>query len=191
MSWIRLAAAFRRYIMKFPFRPVFILMAVIVAAFLVVAIACGGDEEEEEAPKVTPTVAAEETPEEAETPAGEAGEPSSIPTYPGATNVFTTTFSGSETFPIPLTGDGAIGPEEFDNVEYSVYETNDSPQKVIDFYKKEFKGWEEEESFSMEQLGQNGEVIVWSKDDREVAAWMAAFETEGTTSVVIAIGTGE
>jgi len=176
--------------MKFPLRSVLILAAVIVAALLVLAVACGG--EEEESPKASPTVAAEKTPTAGETPektpAGEAGELPSIPAYPGATEVSSGTFDTGGAFPIPMTGDIPIEPGEFSNVQYSVYQTSDSSEKVINFYKKEFKGWEEEGSFSMEEVGQKGEVVVWSKDDRDVAAWMGVFEEEGGTSVVIAMG---
>jgi len=188
--------------MKFPLRFVLILAAVIAAAFLVLAVACGGEEEKApkasptaaaaKTPKASPTAAAAETPAARETPektpAGEAGELPSIPAYPGATEVFTGTFTGAEAFPIPLAGDVPIGPEEFGSVQYSVYQTSDSAEKVLDFYKKEFKGWKEEGTFGMEQLGQKGKVVVWSKDNRNLAAWMGAFEEEGATSVVIAMG---
>jgi len=182
---------------KFPLRFVLILTALIAAAFLVLAVACG-DDEEEEAPAGTPPAAAEESPEgpppgEGETPEGpppgEVGELPSIPAYPGVTDVFIGTFTGVGTFPIPLAGDVPIEPGEFPNVQYNAFQTSDSPDEVIDFYKKEFKDWKEEWTFSMEELGQKGEIIVWSKDDRNVAAWMAAFEEEGgTASVVVAMG---
>jgi hypothetical protein len=175
--------------MKFPLRFVLILTAVVAATFLVLAIACGGDEKEK-TPTASPTTAAEKTPTAGETPektpAGEAGELPSIPAYPGANEVFTGTFSTGEAFPFPLSEDVPIGPEEFGSVQYSVYQTSDSSEKVVDFYKEEFKGWKEEGSFGME--GQNGEVVVWSKDNGNVAAWMGVFEDEGGTSVVIAMG---
>jgi len=176
--------------MKFPLRFVFIVTALIAAAFLVLAVACG-DEEEEEAPAATPTVAAEETPELTpgeETPTGEVGELPSIPAYPGAEEVFSGTFTGAGAFPIPMVGDGGLAPDEYGAIQYTLYETSDSPEKVLDFYNEEFKGWEEVWTFSMEELGQEGEVVVWSKDDGNVAAWMYAFEEEGTTSVAVAVG---
>lgn len=184
--------------MKLPLRFVFVLMAVTAASFLVLAVACGGGEEKE-APTASPTAAAAETPAAGETPAaaeetaektpaGEAGELPSIPAYPGAEEVFSGTFTGAEAFPIPMMGEGDIEPEDYGAVKYTMYETSDPPDKVLDFYKKEFKGWVEEWTFSMEELGQNGEVVVWSKDDGNVAAWMSATEDEGTTSVVIAMG---
>lgn len=177
--------------MKFPLRFALVLTAVIAAAFLVLAVACGGDEEEEAA-AASPTPAAAETPAAGETPektpAGEAGELPSIPAYPGAEEVFSGTFTGAEAFPIPMAGDVPIEPGEFPNVQYSIYQTSDSTEKVLDFYKKEFKGWKEEWTFSMEELGQNGEVVVWSKDDRNIAAWVAAVEDEEMTNVVVAAG---
>jgi hypothetical protein len=180
--------------MKFPLRFVLVLTALIAAAFLVLAVACGGDEEEEgpaagETPAAAETPAAGETPAAAETPpAGEEGELPSIPAYPGAEEVFTGTFTGTGTFPVPMMGDGGLAPEDYGAVQYTMYETSDSSEKVIDFYKKEFKGWKEEWTFSMEQTGQEGEIVVWSKDDASIAAWLAAFEDEGTTSVVVAMG---
>jgi len=180
--------------MKLPLRFVLILTALIAAAFLVLAVACGGDEDEE-APTASPTVAAEETPELApgeetpeKPPTGEEGELPAIPTYPGAEEIETATWTGAELFPIPMMGDEGPAPEEYGTVQFTVYETSDSPEKVIDFYKEEFKGWKEEFTFSLEQFGEKGEVAVWSKDDGNIAAWMAAFEEEGTTSVVVAMG---
>ena len=185
--------------MKFPLRFVLILTAVIAAALLVLGVACGGDDEEGPAAGETPA-AAEETPEgpppsDGETPEGpppgEVGELPDIPAYPGATESFTGTFTGGGGFPIPIVGDGGLDPEDYGAVQYTMYETSDSPEKVLDFYKEEFKGWKEEWKFSMEELGQKGEVVVWSKGDGDIAAWLAAFEDEGTTSVIIAMGASQ
>jgi len=176
--------------MKFSLRFVLILTALVAAAVLVLAVACGGDDEEE-----APTVAAEETPalptgEETpeKPPTGEEGELPGIPAYPGAEEVFSGTFTGAGAFPIPMVGDGGLEPEDYGAVQYTMYETSDSPEKVIDFYKEEFKGWKEEWTFSMEELGEEGEIVVWSKGDGDAAAWLSAFEDEGTTSVVVAMG---
>ena len=185
--------------MKFPLRFVLILTALIAAAFLVLAVACG-DDEEEEAPAGTPPAAAEESPEgpppgEGETPEGpppgEVGELPSIPAYPGAEEVFSGTFTGVGDFPVPDVGDGGLEPEDYGTVHYTAYETSDAPEKVLDFYKTEFKGWEEEWTFRVEKVTRKGEVVVWSKDDGDIAAWMAALTAahqEGTTTVVVAMG---
>jgi hypothetical protein len=184
--------------MKFPSRFVLILAVLIAASFLVLAVACGG-EEKEKTPTATPTAAATKTPAASKTPvaspaagtpektpAGEAGELPSIATYPGASKVFTGTFDTGGTFPFPLSPDVPVDPAEFGNVQYTVYQTNDSSDKVIDFYEGEFKGWKNEGSFDMEGL--SGQVMMWSKDDGKVAAWMGIFGEEGGTSFVIATG---
>jgi hypothetical protein len=181
--------------MRFPLRFVLVLTAIVAAAFLVLAVACGGDEEE--SPKASPTATAAKTPTAAtktpaagetpeKTPAGGAGEVPSIATYPGASEVFTGTFDTGGTFPFPLSPDIPVDPEEFGNVQYTVYQTSDSSDKVVDFYEKEFKGWKNEGSFAME--GMDGEVMMWSKDDGKVAAWMGIFGEEGGASFVIATG---
>jgi hypothetical protein len=186
--------------MKLSLRFVLVLMAIMAAAVLVLAVACGGDDEEEgpaagETPAAAETPAAGETPAAAETPertpAGEAGELPDIPAYPGATESFTGTFTGGGTFPIPMMGSGGLAPEDYGAVQYTMYETSDSPEKVVDFYNDEFKGWEEEWTFSLDEAGQKGEIVVWSKDDASIAAWLGAFEEDGTTSVVVAMGASQ
>jgi hypothetical protein len=114
-----------------------------------------------------------------------------IPAYPGAADVFSGTFTGGGGFPVPMIGEGGLDPEDYGAVQYTMYETSDSVGKVVDFYKKEFKGWKEEWTFSMEEAGQEGEIVIWSKDDAKLAAWLSAFEDEGTTSVVVAMGASQ
>jgi hypothetical protein len=173
--------------MKFPLRFVPILAALIAAAFLVLAVACGDDEEE--GPGATPPAAAEETPEG---PApGEVGELPPIPAYPGAEEVFSGTFTGVGAFPVLYVGDAGLKPEDYGTVHYTSYETSDSPEEVLDFYKTEFEGWEEEWTSSVEKVTRKGEVVVWSKDDGDIAVWMAALTAalrEETTSIVVAVG---
>lgn len=186
--------------MKFSLRFVLILAALVAAAVLVLAVACGGDDDEEGPAAGETPAAAEETPEgpppsEGEPsegpPPGEVGELPDISAYPGAEEVFTGTFTGGGGFPIPMIGEGDLDPEDYGAVQYTVYETSDSADKVIDFYKEEFKDWEEEWTFSMEEGGQQGEIVIWSKDDAKLAAWLSAFEDEGTTNVIVATGTSE
>jgi hypothetical protein len=182
--------------MKFPLRSVLVLTAVIAAAFLVLAVACGGGEKE--SPKASPTTTAAKTPTAAtktpaagetpeKTPAGEAGELPSIPVYSGATEVFSGTFDTAGAFPFPLSEDVPVDPADFSNVRYTVYQTDDSSDNIANFYEKEFKDWKNEGSFGMEGL--NGEVMMWSKDDRKDVVWLAVFEQAGATSFVIATGT--
>jgi hypothetical protein len=182
--------------MRFPLRFVLVLMAIVAATFLVLAVACGGDEEE--SPKAsptttaakTPTATAPETPAAGETPektpAGGAGETPSIAAYPGATEVVTGTFDTGGTFPFPMSADSPVNPEDYSNVQYTVYSTDDSSQNVLDFYKKELKDWKQEGSFA---LGAGvGEVTMWSKDDGKDVVWLMVSGQEGATSVVVATG---
>jgi hypothetical protein len=187
--------------MKFPLRFVLVLISVIAAAFLVLAVACGGEGEKATTssptataattPKASPTAGAAKTPTAGETPektpAGEAGELPSISVYPGATQVITGTFDTEGAFPFPLSEDVPVDPEDFSNVQYTLYQTSDSSSEITDFYKKEFKGWKDEGSFGMEGL--NGEVMMWSKGDRNAVVWLAVFGGDGATSFVIATGT--
>jgi hypothetical protein len=183
--------------MRFPLRFVLVLISIVAASFLVLAVACGGGEKE--SPKASPTTtaaktptattaetpAAGETPEK--TPAGGAGEVPSIAVYPGATEVFSGTFDTGGAFPFPMSADVPVDPAEFSNVKYTVYQTDASSDKITAFYETEFKGWKNEGSFALEGL--NGDVMMWSKDDRKVVAWLAVFEEAGATSLVIATGT--
>jgi hypothetical protein len=182
--------------MKLSLRFVLILTALVAAAVLVLAVACGGDDDEEGPAAGETPAAAEETPAAAEeTPEGpgpsEAGELPDIPAYPGAADVSSGTFTGGGGFPVPMIGEGGLDPEDYGAVQYTIYETSDPVEKVLEFYKKEFKDWKEEWTFSMEETGQNGEIVVWSKDDAKLAAWLSAFEGEGTTSVVVAMGASQ
>jgi hypothetical protein len=175
------------------------LVAVVAAAFLLLAVACGGGEKE--SPKASPTTTAAKTPTAAtktpaagetpeKTPAGEAGELSSIAAYPGAKEFYSGPFNSGEVFPIPLGSDVPISPDEYGGIQYTIYETSDSSEEVVGFYKEEFKDWKEEGTFDLEQVaGQKGEAVVWTKDDGKVAAWLGVFEeARGVTSFAIAVG---
>jgi hypothetical protein len=186
--------------LKFSLRFVLILTALVAAAVLVLAVACGGDDDEEGPAAGETPAAAEETPEgpspsEGETPEGsspgEAGELPDIPIYPGATDVLTQTYTGGEGPSVPTMGEGDIDPGAYGTVKNAMYDTSASFEKVIDFYKEEFKGWKEEGSFSTEQMGQKGQAVVWSKDDGNLAAWLSVAESEGTTIVIVSIGAGQ
>jgi hypothetical protein len=159
-------------------------MAVVVVALL--AVACG---DEEEGPAATPPAAVQETPEGP--PPVEAGELPSIPVYPGAEEIYSGTFTGAGDFPVPIADDGGLEPEDYGTVQYTTYEISDSPEKVLDFYKREFEGWEEEGTFAVEELRRKGEVVVWSKDNENIAVWLSAWEArhrEGTTEIIVAVG---
>lgn len=182
--------------MKFRPRPLLVLAACIAAFLMLAAVACGGGEEKE-TPAATATPKAEQTrapaetsaPEETATPeetsSGHAGELPDIAAYPGAEETFSGTFSGGIGLPLLIPGDSPLDPEEFGDTAYTVFETDDSVDQVFDFYKGEFKGWKEEWTWSTEAAGAKARWGVWSKDDRSVAAWVAAAEEDGTTSVTV------
>jgi len=189
--------------LKFSLRFVLILTALVAAAVLVLAVACGGDDEEGPAAGETPAAAgetpaaAEETPEgpspseegtPVEPPSGEAGELPSIPVYPGAEEVESGTLTGEEAYMVTMAGEsGDIDPQNFNAVQYAIYYSSDSPQKVGDFYKKEFKDWKEEWSYTAE--GALGDTLgTWSKDGGNIAAWLQVLEIGGTTNVIIGVG---
>ena len=164
-----------------------LVLAIMISVMLAFGVACG--EDEEEGPPATPPAAAQETPEGP--PPGEVGELPSIPGYPGAEEAFSGTFTGVGDFPVPIPDDWGPEPEDYGTVQFTTYTTSDSPEKVLDFCKKEFEGWEEESTFTWETILKKGEVVVWSKDNGNIAAWMSALEAahaEGTTNIVVAIG---
>jgi len=110
-----------------------------------------------------------------------------IAKYPQAEDVKT----GSRgIFPIALPGDKPLEPDKYKgNIRYRVFGTADPADRVFDFYKDEFAGWKTELTFDVDEAGMKARVVVWSKDDRKSAAWMAATEAEGITKVVVMTGT--
>lgn len=171
----------------------FLLLFVLMAAsVLVLAAACGGDGDEEGPPAGDGSPAATQTaapPDETEEPSGDGdgngGEAPDIPIMPGARETFSGTFTGGDLPFGGLPGGSPLDPEEFGEVQYTVYETDDSVESVVNFYKEQFKGWNEEFTFGGDTEGEAFQMIVWSRDGGNVGAWMMATETEGTTEVVI------
>jgi hypothetical protein len=171
-----------------------IVMAVVAGAAFV---ACGGGGNKEE--KATP--AAQETQEgnggEA-TPAAEAtteenggggnggGSLEDVPVYPGAKKVSSGQWSGSEAM-IPAIG-GGENPSDFGTINYGMYETNDAPDKVFDWYKDKMSGWKEEWTFSGGDTDNAGAIGIWSKNDGKTAAWVMVSQEDSTTSLTIMTG---
>ena len=166
------------------------------ALLLALALAaCGGGGEEKATPsggQQQATPAATKTTEAAETPA--AGEKPSnggevslkdIPVYPGADKV--ADYSG--TSPIPLPGGEGPNAGEYSNVQWALYETGDSVDKVAKFYKDKMpdNGWHEEGWF--DTSGEGGGVALgsYTRDDGKTAAWVF---TSGNEKTEIIIGTG-
>ncbi len=68
-----------------------------------------------------------------------------------------------------------------------MYETDDSPDEVFNWYKDKMSGWKEEWIMSSSGEGA-GSIGVWSKDDGKTAGWVTVSEDQGTTSLTIMTG---
>jgi hypothetical protein len=179
------------------------LLIVVALAAGAAFVACGGDEDEDGG-KATPVAEengeaengdAENGDEEATPVAEENGEAEDgggegsigdVPVYPGAKEVMSGEWSGSEAA-IPMMG-APMDPEDYGTVEYAMYETDDSAEEVFGFYEDEMKGWNEEWTFSGGDETGMGGMGIWSKDDGAVAAWIVVSEEDGTTSLMIGVG---
>jgi hypothetical protein len=118
---------------------------------------------------------------------GSAGSLSDVPVYPGATKVNSGEFSGSSAS-IPAIG-SSLNAADYKHVAYGIYETDDSPQTVFDWYKSHMSGWTDEGSFSGGSGGDTGAFAAWSKDSGKEAAWMTVGSSSGKTSLSIWVGT--
>lgn len=173
--------------MRLPGRIVLVFAALTASAFLTLAVvAC---EEEEEAVSPTPVTTSEVTPaatpeEEERTPTA-AGELPEVAVYPGAVEVSSGTYAAGE-LPIAVPGTLPFKPSEYGDVRYTVFTTGDSPEDVLDFYQKQFKGWKEEFSSGGEAEGSKYQMRVWSKDDGQLASWLVASQVAGTTTAMVA-----
>ena len=68
-----------------------------------------------------------------------------------------------------------------------MYETDDSPDDVFNWYKDKMSGWKEEWIMSSSGEGA-GSIGVWSKDDGKTAGWVTVSEEGGKTSLTIMTG---
>jgi len=189
--------------MKFPWRYVLVGAALMVGCLLLAA--CGG-EEQEETPTAVATLA--ETPEGTISPA--AGEVPEIPAYPGATDIKSDyhsdilpvviitveEFQGQPAISFQavdvreVVGDIPVEPEQYRNVRYSAYQTEDSADDVLDFYKNEFRDWGEEFSSDIDEAGMKGHFAIWTKDAKNIAVWMVAVEAKEIRITDFTIGIG-
>ena len=186
-----------------------IVMALVAGAAFV---ACGGGDDKDKDGKDTPV--AQETKEgngeeEEDTPAAEdkdkdedkdqdkedeededngggGGSLGDVPIYPGAKEVSSGEWSGSDAL-VPGIG-SEVDPTAFEAVKYGMYETDDAPEEVFDWYKDEMSGWKEEWTFSNAGDEGAGSIGIWSKDDGKAAAWIVVAEEEGKTSLTIMTG---
>jgi len=104
-----------------------------------------------------------------------------VPIYPGAKKITSGEFSGSDAA-IPGIGSG-VDAADYQNVEYAMYETDDSPEDVYDWYKDNMDGWDETGSFSGGSGEDFGAYAYWTKDDGKTAAWISVSQSDGTTSL--------
>jgi hypothetical protein len=174
-----------------------LVVAAVVAGGAMVA--CGGGSDKE---KATPTVQQQQ--EEGSTPAAEAttaksatstpkssggssaGSIGDVPVYPGATKITSGEWSGSEGS-IPAIGSD-LNAGDYTNVQYAMYESNDSPQDILDWYKDKMSDWKDEGSFSGGSGSDMGAFAAWSSDDGKVAAWITVGTSDDTTSLGIWVG---
>jgi hypothetical protein len=106
--------------------------------------------------------------------------------YPGAEKITSVEWSGSDV-PIPMIG-APKSPEDYANVKFGMYESDDPAQEVFDWYKNEMKGWNEEWTFSGGAEEGAAGMGVWTKDDGKTAAWVLVGEEEEVTSLIILVG---
>ncbi len=169
------------------------LLIVVALAAGAAFVACGGDEDEDGG-KATPV--AEENGDGEATPVAEEnggaedgggeGSIADVPVYPGAKKTDSGEWSGSEAL-IPAIG-GDLEAADYTKIEYGIYECEDSSDEVFDWYKDKMNGWKEEFTLSSSGEEGGGGVGIWSKDDGKVAAWITVSEEDGTTSLMIMVG---
>ena len=178
------------------------LLYVLIALMLVIgaaAVACGGGGDNGDKDSKEPTVAEEqdgtpeaEATEEEATPessgdGASSGSFADVPVYPGATEITSGEWSGSEGM-IPGLG-SELDTEDFQKIEFAMYETDDSLDDVFDWYKDKMGDWNEEGSASGGSGGEAGAYGLWTKDDGKVAAWITVGEVGGTTSLGVWVAT--
>jgi len=111
-----------------------------------------------------------------------------VPAPAGAREMESGEWSGS--IPGLVPGIGAE-PGDFTTIEFQQLEVDDSPSDVIEFYKDNLEGWNEEFVFSGGADGDEGGIGVWTRDDGRVAVWITAGRSDGVTEVVIIRGTAD
>jgi len=105
-----------------------------------------------------------------------------VPVYPGAKETFSGEWSGGEGIP----GIGSeLDTEDYQNVEYALYETDDDPEDVYDWYKDHMGDWDEQGTFSGGSGSDYGAYALWTKDDGKQAAWITVGGSDGTTTLGI------
>jgi hypothetical protein len=143
----------------------------------------GQDQQAEPTAKATQQTKATVKPGNSGDSSGSIGD---VPVYPGADKKASGEWSGSEA-PIPALGSG-VDAGSYAKVQYAMYETSDSAQNVLDWYKDKMSDWKDEGSFSGGSEGGVGGFAAWTKDDGKEAAWISVSEDSGTTTLGIFFG---
>ena len=181
-------------------RSMLYVLIALMLAFGAALVACGGggdNEKDNKEPTVAEqqqdgqdqqedTPAAKETPKKKETPESSSGGDSGgsigdVPIYPGAKEITSGEWSGSEGG-IPGIGSG-VDTADYQNIEFAMYETDDSPEDVFDWYKDKMSDWDEEGSFSGGSGSDYGAYALWTKDGGKTGAWITVGASDGTTSL--------
>lgn len=111
-----------------------------------------------------------------------------VPVPSGADEVSSGEWSGS--IPGAVPGIGA-DPETFTSVEFKEYEVDASPSDVINFYRDNLSGWNEEMALSTGSGDEEGGFGVWTRDDGQKALWITAGTSDGATDLIVLVGATE
>jgi hypothetical protein len=181
------------------------ILYVLIALMLVVgaaAVACGGGGDNGDSENKEPTAAEQQNGQE-DTPAAEAtqekatpesngdggssGSLGDVPVYPGANKITGGEWSGSEGM-IPGIG-SELDTADYQNIEFAMYESDDSADDVFNWYKDKMSGWDNQGSFSGGSGGDYGAYALWTKDDGKTAAWITVGTSDGTTELGLWVAT--
>ena len=179
------------------------ILYVLIASMLALGaafVACGGGSKKSNNEQVQPTTQQQDNgqnqnQQEQATPAAKAtatsggsssGNFADVPIYPGATEVTSGQWSGSDAGIIPS---GDLDPSKYQNMQYAMYESNDSPDDVYNWYKDNMDGWDLKESFAGGSGGDYGAYALWSKDNDATVAWLTVGTSGDVTNLGIWVGT--
>jgi len=163
-------------------------------------VACGGGNDNKATPTAvenqggneatsTPSTGANATPKATADNSGiSGGSIGDIPVYPGATNKgdpydFTGPDANAMIIPIKSVYDAS-----FTRVLTAEFQTSDSAQQVLDWYKDQMSGWtpgEAVDSGIAKAIDSEG----WTKDNGKIAAWVNAVTQSGNTTLGIIYAT--
>jgi hypothetical protein len=109
-----------------------------------------------------------------------------IPVPDGASEQGSGTYSGSQ---IPFVVPNAdFDADAYGEVEWTLYELDDSPSDVIEFYRDEFGDWDEVFSGFAGSDGEEGGYGVWTSDDGNTAVWLGVSASGGSTQLTLVVG---